>query len=79
MDDSPREPEFVTIGEGAARLGISERTAWDVVRRAAVARYRMPGQGKTTFVEWPELERAYRTPRLIGPLGDGAEAKKRAA
>src|ERR687896_94694 len=70
-------PEFVTIGQGAARLGVSERTVWELLRRQAVERYRLPGQGKTTFVRWADLERAYRTPRPIGPLGD--DAKKGAA
>ena len=80
MDDQKPEAEFVTIEDGATRLGISERTAWDVVRRSAVERYRIPGQGKTTFVVWSEMEAAYKSPRPIGPLGsEGEEAKKAAA
>lgn len=74
------EPEFVTLEDGAARLGISKRTAWDLVRRARLMRYRLPGRGKTTFVRWADLERAYHTPRPIGPFEDeSGEPKKLAA
>ncbi len=79
MEHPQDEQEFVTIEEGAGRLGISERTVWDVVRRSAVVRYRLPGRGKTTFVEWSDLERAYRAPRPIGPLPSHGEASKTAA
>ena len=72
MDDAG---ELITVEEAAARLGISERTAWSVVRRSDVMRYRLPGQGKTTFLRWPEIERAYRAPRPIGTLTD-EDAKK---
>lgn len=72
--------ELVTIADGAARLGVSERTAWEILRRTGVVRYRMPGKGKTTFVDWGDFERAYQAPRMIGPLGDrGDDAKKAAA
>ncbi|MDP9473775.1 MAG: helix-turn-helix domain-containing protein [Chloroflexota bacterium] len=79
MENPQDEQEFVTVAEAAARLGLSERTVWDVVRRGAVVRYRLPGQGKTTFVRWPDLERAYRAPRPIGPLPDGGVTSKTAA
>ncbi len=79
MENPQDEQEFVTVAEAAARLGLSERTVWDVVRRGAVVRYRLPGQGKTTFVRWPDLERAYRAPRPIGPLSDDGVTSKTAA
>jgi hypothetical protein len=78
MED--QESDFVTIADGAARLGVSERTAWDVLRRSSILRYRLPGKGKTTFVDWDEFERAYRQPRPIGPVSDiGDDLKKEAA
>ena len=79
MADHEDGAEFVTIDDGAARLGISERTAWDVVRRSSIERYRLPGQGKTTFVIWQDLERAYKAPRPIGPLGQESDDAKKAA
>lgn len=80
MAEQRRDYELVTIAEGASRLGVSERTAWDVLRRSSVPRYRMPGKGKTTFVDWGEFERAYQQPRPIGPLGEmDDDSKKEAA
>jgi len=77
--DERQEHEFVTVQDGACRLGMSERSAWDVVRRSAVGRYRLPGQEKTTFVIWSEFERAYKAPRPIGPLGTEDDVTKKAA
>jgi hypothetical protein len=77
MED--QDLDLVTIADGAARLGVSERTAWDVLRRSNVVRYRLPGKGKTTYVDWDEFQRAYRQPRPIGPLSDDGDAKKAAA
>jgi len=80
MEDPIEQEDLVTIEQAASRLNISSRTAWEVLRRCGVDRYRVPGQGKTTYVRWPDLERAYRTPRMIGPLAeDGDESKKLAA
>lgn len=80
MENMIDQDEMVTIEQGATRLNISTRTAWEVLRRHALIRYRMPGQGKTTYVRWPDLERAYRMPRAIGPLDIGGDdAKKLAA
>lgn len=79
VENQQDEQEFVTVAEAATRLGLSERTVWDVMRRGAVVRYRLPGQGKTTFVRWLDLERAYRAPRPIGPLPDDEVASKTAA
>ena len=76
MEDRDQSAELVTVEQGADRLKVSERTVWDVMRRHAIERYRLPGQGKTTFLRWPDLERAFKTPRPIGPLGDEGDAKK---
>ena len=80
MEEPRTDQELVTIEEGATRLGISERTMWEVVRRNDVPRFRLTGRGRTTFVRWLDLEQAYHTPRPIHrPAGDGDREKKCAA
>ena len=79
MEDQNQERDFVTIGQGAERLGVSGRTAWDVLRRSSIIRYRLPGRGKTTFVEWSDLDQAYHKPRPIGALAESDDLKKAAA
>lgn len=73
MDTTPEGDDLVTVEEGATRLGISERSVWELLRRMPVMRYRRPGHGKATFVRWAELEQAYRTPRPISIPGEVAK------
>ncbi len=80
MAERSTDDELVTIEEGATRLGVSERTVWDLLRRVPIVRYRRPGYGKTTFVQWGELDQAYHTPRPINaPLAEVLATKKLAA
>jgi hypothetical protein len=41
---------------------MGESTAWLLIKRHDLSRYRMPGQGKRTFIHRGDFERAYRTP-----------------
>ena len=58
--------QLVTIQEAMDRLGIAESTAWLLVKRHDLPRYRIPGRGKTVFFRWADVEDAYRTPVQVG-------------
>jgi excisionase family DNA binding protein len=57
--------ELLSVREIAEELGIGESTAWLLIRRHNLTRYRAPARGKTTLVRRGDVERAYRTPRPI--------------
>ena len=54
--------ELLSIQEVAARLQIAESTAWLIVKRRSLPRFRLPGRGKTVFFRWSDVEQAYNTP-----------------
>ena len=56
------DDELLSIQEVAARLQIAESTAWLIVKRRSLPRYRLPGRGKTVFFRWSDVEEAYNTP-----------------
>jgi predicted DNA-binding transcriptional regulator AlpA len=58
----PAGDEFVTIQEISERIGRGEATAWALVKRANLPRYRLPGRGKTTYFRRSDVEDAYNTP-----------------
>lgn len=58
--------ELLTIGEVAEKQGIAESTAWLVVKRHNLPRFRIPGRGKTVFFRWEDFETAYNTPVQVG-------------
>jgi len=57
--------DLLSIQDVAERLNIAESTAWLVVKRHNLPRYRLPGRGKTVFFRWPDVEKAYNTPVLV--------------
>ena len=57
--------DLVSIKELAEQLNIAESTAWLVVRRLNLRRYRVPAKGKMTLVSLSEALRAYNAPRAI--------------
>jgi hypothetical protein len=59
--------EYLSIQEIAERIGRGEATAWTLVKRYNVPRYRLPGRGKTTYFKWADVEDAYNTPLPIEP------------
>lgn len=58
--------ELVSIQEVTERLNIAESTAWLIVKRHDLPRYRLPGRGKTVFFRWSEVQDAYQTPVQVG-------------
>ncbi len=54
--------DLLSIQEVAARLRIAESTAWLIVKRRNLPRYRLPGRGKTVYFRWADIEEAYNTP-----------------
>ena len=54
--------DLVSIQGVTERLQIAESTAWLLVKRHKLPRYRLPGRGKTVFFRWPDVEEAYNTP-----------------
>ena len=62
--DNNQEPleDLITVVEASRIYEMGESTAWLLIKRHDLPRYRMPGQGKKTFVRRGDFERAYRTP-----------------
>ncbi len=54
--------ELLSIQGVVERLQIAESTAWLLVKRHSLPRYRLPGRGKTVFFRWSDIEEAYNTP-----------------
>ncbi len=78
----PGRDELVDATAAMRELGITERRFWHAVRDRGLARYRIPGEGKKTFVLRAELERAVTEPVLIAPKGlpgEGPQGKRLAA
>ena len=61
----PTVAELATVRELAKEQGIGESTAWQVVKRHNLSRYRLPGKGKRTYVRRADFERARQTPILV--------------
>ena len=68
--------ELLSIQDIAARLQIAESTAWLIVKRRDLPRYRLPGRGKTVYFRWADVEEAYNTPI---PVSDTKKADPLAA
>jgi predicted DNA-binding transcriptional regulator AlpA len=62
----PTPGELASVPELAEELGMGESTAWLLVKRYDLPRFRLPGHGKTTFVRRSDFEEARQTPILIG-------------
>lgn len=67
--------DLATVKEIGEELGIAESTAWLLVRRHNLPRYRVPARGKTTLIRREDARRAYFTPRPV----DEDDSKKAAA
>jgi hypothetical protein len=72
--DVPSPNELASVLALAEEYGIGESTAWLLVKRYDLPRFRLPGHGKTTFVRRADFERARQTPIPIS-----GETKKVAA
>lgn len=70
----PIREDYITVAQAAEEYGMGESTVWLLIKRHDLDRYRMPGQGKKTFIRREDLERAYQTPVPIK-----SEAKKEVA
>jgi hypothetical protein len=75
QQEIPDQSELSSVLELAEEYGMGESTAWLLVKRYDLPRFRLPGRGKTTFVRRGDFERARQTPIPIG----GSNAKKAAA
>ncbi len=63
--------DLLNIQSVAERLQIAESTAWLLVKRHNLPRYRLPGRGKTVFFRWSDIEEAYNTPIEVGTQKKG--------
>lgn len=52
----PRE-ELVTVSELALLYRLSRPTIWNYLRQHNLQRYRVPGQGRTTYVRRADFDR----------------------
>ncbi len=53
---------LLTVQEAADEFNMGESTAWLLIKRHDLDRYRRPGFGKKTFVLREDFAQAYRTP-----------------
>ena len=74
QQEIPNASDLASVLELAEEHAMGESTAWLLVKRNDLPRFRLPGHGKTTFVRREDFERARSTPIPIG-----GEAKKVAA
>ena len=75
QEEMPPSPEeLASVRALAEAHDMGESTAWLLIRRHDLPRFRLPGHGKTTLIRRGDFERALRTPI---PVGD--QAKKLAA
>ncbi len=76
MDHSqaPQMEDLITVLDASRIYDMGESTAWLLIKRHNLPRYRMPGQGKKTFIRRGDFDRAYRTPVPVQ-----SEPKKAAA
>ncbi len=52
MDD---QEEYLTVAQAATAMGLGESTVWLMLKRTEVTRYRIPGQGKRTYLKRSDL------------------------
>lgn len=71
---SPNVDDLITVPDVAVAYDMGESTAWLLIKRHNLPRYRRPGFGKRTFVQRADFDRAYRTPVPVP-----SEPKKAAA
>lgn len=61
-DNRKRQPAVVpadrleTVAEAARRVGVSESRMWVWLRQGEVARFTVPGRGRTTFVRPEDID-----------------------
>ncbi len=49
------EEEYLTVADAAKAMGLGESTVWLMLKRTDVTRYRIPGQGKRTYLKRSDL------------------------
>ena len=59
--------DLITVMEAASEFNMGESTAWLLIKRHSLPRYRRPGQGKKTFIRREDFAQAYRTPVPVEP------------
>jgi hypothetical protein len=64
--ETPTPDELASVLKLAEEHGMGESTAWLLVKRHDLPRFRLPGRGKTTFVRRSDFEQARQTPILVG-------------
>lgn len=62
MRPLPKRDELITVDRAREVFGLSERVVWYLIRDHGLQRYRLPGEGKRTFVRIGDLARAVATP-----------------
>lgn len=72
-DSMDQHEEYVTVADAAQLLNLGESTVWLLLKRSDIQRYRIPGQGKRTYLRRADL------PKLREPIPVTAEVGKAAA
>jgi hypothetical protein len=73
-DQGPRREDLITVKEASEVYAMGESTAWLLIKRHDLDRYRVPGQGKRTFIRRDDFEQAYHTPVPVGEPSKKAAA-----
>lgn len=74
IQDTRKRDELVSVPDLAAEFEMGESTAWLLIARSDLTRYRRPGHGKRTFIRRGDFQNAYETPIVVDD-----EPKKAAA
>lgn len=54
--------DLITVQAAAEEFDMGESTAWLLIKRHDLPRFRRPGQGKRTFIRRQDFQQAYQTP-----------------
>jgi len=57
--------DLITVLDAAQEFEMGESTVWLLIKRHDLPRFRLPGQGKRTFIRRSDFEEAYRTPMPV--------------
>lgn len=62
QNHSRQTDDLQSVRELAEAYSMGESTAWLLIKRYRLPRYRLPGRGKTTMIRRADFDRAYNTP-----------------
>ncbi len=68
------DEEYLDIAQAAKELSLGQSTVWLLLRRSGIPRYRIPGEGKRTFIRRSDLPLLKQPVRIDQPGPEGKAA-----